>query len=76
MQPTANQRETLVEHWGIYRQAYNHFLYRLNQHDGTPEMTTLRDELPSLKKWWDDLPTCIPVRCRRLSNGCTTTLRV
>lgn len=55
MQPTTDQRDTLVEHRDIYRQAYNHFLYRLNQHDGVPEMTTLRDELPDLKKWWNDL---------------------
>src|SRR5699024_1509768 len=55
MQPIADQRETLVEHRDIYRQAYNHFLYRLNQHDGIPEMRTLRDELTSLKKWWNDL---------------------
>lgn len=55
MNPTAGQRETLARHRDIYRQAYNHFLYRLNQYDGTPDMTTLRDELPSLKKWWNDL---------------------
>jgi putative transposase len=55
MEPTAAQRETLERHRDIYRQAYNHFLHRLNQHDETPEMTTLRDELPGLKKWWNDL---------------------
>jgi putative transposase len=55
MEPTAAQRDTLERHRDIYRQAYNHFLYRLNQHDETPEMTTLRDELPGLKKWWNDL---------------------
>lgn len=53
--PTAGQRETLARHRVIYRQAYNHFLYRLNQYDGTPNMTTLRDELPDLRKWWNDL---------------------
>ena len=55
MQPTDNQRETLNRHRNIYRQAYNHFLYRLNQFDQTPSMTTLRSELPDLKKWWTDL---------------------
>ena len=55
MNPTAGQRETLARHRDIYRQAYNHFLYRLNQHDETPEMTALRVELPGLKKWWNEL---------------------
>lgn len=34
---------------------YNYFLFRLNQHDEIPAMTTLRSELPDLKQWWTDL---------------------
>ena len=50
MDPTDAHRETLDRHRDIYRQAYNHFLYRLNQHDETPDMRKLRDELPALKR--------------------------
>lgn len=55
LRPTAAHKETLVRHRNIFRQAYNHFLYRLNHSDGTPSKTALRDELPGLKEWWDDL---------------------
>jgi putative transposase len=55
MLPTDAQSERMDEHRNIYRQAYNHFLYRLNHADGHPSMTELRDELPDLKEWWTDL---------------------
>lgn len=48
MDPTGAHGETLDRHRDIYRQAYNPFLYRLDQFNGMPEMTTLRDELPNL----------------------------
>jgi putative transposase len=49
------QSERMDEHRDIYRQAYNHFLHRLNHADERPSMTDLRDELPGLKEWWTDL---------------------
>ena len=55
MFPTNAQSECMDEHRNIYRQAYNHFLYRLNHADGRTLMRDLRDELPELKKWWTDL---------------------
>jgi putative transposase len=53
--PTDAQSDRMDEHRNIYRQAYNHFLHRLNHADGRPSMTDLRDELPGLKEWWTDL---------------------
>jgi putative transposase len=53
--PTDAQSERMDKHRNIYRQAYNHFLHRLNHADGRPSMTNLRDELPDLKEWWTDL---------------------
>ena len=55
MLPTDAHSERMDEHRDIYRQAYNHFLHRLNHADGRPSITELRDELPDLKEWWDDL---------------------
>ena len=36
------------------RQIYNHFLHRLNRHDGTSAYSEQK-RLPDLKKWWSDL---------------------
>ena len=36
------------------RQVYNHFLHRLNRHDGTSAYSEQK-RLPDLKKWWSDL---------------------
>ena len=59
LEPSNSQREELDRHRNICRQLYNHTLYRLNEyqdeHGELPSMTTLRSELPDLKKWWDDL---------------------
>lgn len=53
--PTDTHRERLAWTVDTCRQVYNHFLYRLDQHEETPAMTTLRSELPDLKEWWTDL---------------------
>ncbi len=59
LKPSDAQREELDRHRNICRQLYNHTRYRLNEyrenHGELPSMTTLRSELPDLKKWWDDL---------------------
>lgn len=52
---TDAHRECLSWTVDTCRQVYNHFLFRLNQHDEIPAMTTLRSELPNLKQWWTDL---------------------
>ncbi|PSQ29662.1 transposase [Halobacteriales archaeon SW_6_65_46] len=55
LKPTETHREELLWTVDTCRQVYNHFLFRLNQHDEIPAMTTLRSELPDLKQWWTDL---------------------
>ena len=59
LEPSDAQREELDRHRDICRQLYNHTRYRLNEyrenHGELPSMTTLRSELPDLKKWWDGL---------------------
>jgi putative transposase len=55
LDPADAHRERLAWTIDTCRQVYNHFLHRLNQHDETPAMTTLRSELPGLKEWWTDL---------------------
>ncbi|QSW99621.1 RNA-guided endonuclease InsQ/TnpB family protein [Haloterrigena alkaliphila] len=59
LEPSVAQREELDRHRDICRQLYNHTRYRLNEyrenHGELPSMTTLRSELPDLKKWWNDL---------------------
>ena len=60
LKPTPAQRETLDYHRDTCRQLYNHALYRFNQipeSAGTVKqrVRTIRDELPDLKEWWDEL---------------------
>jgi len=59
LKPSDAHREALDRHRDICRQLYNHTLNRLNEyqdeHGELPSMTTLRSELPDLKKWWDGL---------------------
>ncbi|TYT61753.1 RNA-guided endonuclease InsQ/TnpB family protein [Natrialba swarupiae] len=59
LEPSDAQRKELDRHRDICRQLYNHTRYRLNEyrenHGELPSMTTLRSELPALKKWWDGL---------------------
>jgi putative transposase len=59
LEPSDAQREELDRHRDTCRQLYNHTRYRLNEyrenHGELPSMTTLRSELPDLKKWWDSL---------------------
>ena len=76
MQPTDDQRETLDRHRDIYRQAYNHFLYRLDQFEETPSMTTLRAELPGLKEWWTDLTDVYSRAFKLDKNGGRTVLHL
>jgi len=58
--PSDSQREELDRHRDICRQLYNHALYRLDQipeSAGTlnQRVRSIRDEIPSLKDWWDGL---------------------
>jgi len=60
LEPSESQRETLDYHRDTCRQLYNHALYRFNQipeDAGTVKQRVrkIRDELPSLKEWWDAL---------------------
>ena len=60
LEPTEDQRETLDYHRDTCRQLYNHALYRFNQipeSEGTVKQRVrrIRDELPVLKDWWDEL---------------------
>jgi len=57
LKPSDAMCEELDRQRDICRQVYNHFLYRLNEHDrdNIPSMSVLRSELPDLKEWWDDL---------------------
>ena len=54
LNPSDTHRETLDYHRDLYRQVYNHFLHRLNREDGTTKYGEI-NQLPSIKKWWDDL---------------------
>lgn len=60
LQPTQTQQDKLDFTLDTVRQVYNHGLYRFNQipeSEGTVKqrVTKIRDELPDLKNWWDDL---------------------
>ncbi|WP_433632026.1 RNA-guided endonuclease InsQ/TnpB family protein [Halomicrococcus sp. NG-SE-24] len=59
LKPSDAHREELDRHRDICRQTYNHFRHRLGEyrqeHGELPSMTSLRSELPDLKKWWNDL---------------------
>ncbi|SIR72223.1 putative transposase [Haladaptatus litoreus] len=52
--PSDTLRETLDTHRDLYRQVYNHFLHRLNREDETTKYGEI-NQLPSIKKWWNDL---------------------
>ncbi len=58
--PSDAHREELDRHRDICRQVYNHALYRFNripENAGTlnQRVRSIRDELPDLKQWWDEL---------------------
>ena len=58
--PTTRQRERLDWVRDTVRQVYNHALHRFNripESAGTVRQRVLqvRDELPALKDWWEDL---------------------
>jgi putative transposase len=59
LKPSDDHRKELDRHRDICRQLYNHCLYRLDEyrenHGKLPSMSSLRSELPNLKKWWDEL---------------------
>ncbi|WP_254824878.1 RNA-guided endonuclease InsQ/TnpB family protein [Haloglomus halophilum] len=60
LKPSDAQREELDRHRDICRQLYNHARYRFNEipeSAGTlnQRVRSIRDELPALKEWWDDL---------------------
>ena len=60
LEPSDAHREELDRCRDICRQVYNHALYRFNQipeNAGTlnQRVRSIRDELPSLKDWWDGL---------------------
>ncbi|MFH5801619.1 RNA-guided endonuclease InsQ/TnpB family protein [Haladaptatus sp. CMAA 1911] len=60
LEPSDAHREELDRYRDICRQLYNHALYRFNQipeNAGTlnQRVRSIRDELPSLKDWWDGL---------------------
>ena len=60
LQPTQPQQDTLKSTLDTVRQVYNHGLYRFNQlpeSTGTVKqrVTQIRNELPELKNWWDEL---------------------
>src|SRR6056297_2629091 len=60
LKPSDTHREELDRHRDICRQLYNHALYRFDQipeDAGTlnQRVRSIRDEIPSLKDWWDDL---------------------
>jgi transposase, IS605 OrfB family, central region len=60
LHPTEAQRETLDYHRDTCRQLYNHALAEFEQipeSDGTlnQRVRQVRDQLPDLKDWWDDL---------------------
>ncbi|UPV98977.1 transposase [Halorussus gelatinilyticus] len=53
LNPTEDLRERLAWTVDTCRQVYNHFLHRLNRHDGTSAYSEQK-RLPDLKKWWTD----------------------
>ena len=60
LKPSDAHREELDRHRDICRQLYNHALYRFDQileDAGTlnQRVRSIRDEIPSLKDWWDGL---------------------
>lgn len=60
LQPTQPQQDTLNSTLDTVRQVYNHGLYRFNQlpeSEGTVKQRVrqIRNELPELKNWWDEL---------------------
>ena len=60
LKPSDAHREELDRHRDICRQLYNHARYRFNEipeSAGTlnQRVRSIRDELPALKEWWDDL---------------------
>ncbi|MFC6731086.1 MULTISPECIES: transposase [unclassified Haladaptatus] len=60
LKPSDAHREELDRHRDICRQLYNHALYRFDQipeDAGTlnQRVRSIRDEIPSLKEWWDSL---------------------
>jgi len=60
LKPTESQCEALDYHRDTCRQLYNHALHRFNQIPEsmgtvTQRVRKIRDELPDLKDWWDDL---------------------
>ena len=60
LEPSDAHREELDRCRDICRQVYNHARYRFNQISedaGTlnQRVRSIRDELPSLKDWWDGL---------------------
>jgi len=60
LEPSDTQCEELDRHRDICRQLYNHALYRFDQipeSAGTlnQRVRSIRDEIPSLKDWWDGL---------------------
>jgi putative transposase len=50
LKPSDDTAEKLDRHRGICRQAYNHFLHRLNRVEDTSRCDEL-GVLPDLKKW-------------------------
>ncbi len=54
LRPSDAHREQLAWTVDTCRQAYNHFLHRLNRTDDTSAYSEQK-LLPSLKKWWSDL---------------------
>ncbi len=54
LDPSDALRETMDRHRDLYRQVYNHFLYRLNRAEGTTKHGEI-NRLPSIKEWWTDL---------------------
>ncbi len=60
LHPTEAQRETLNSHRDTCRQLYNHALTEFEQIPQsagtlTQRVRQVRDQLPDLKDWWDDL---------------------
>ena len=54
LNPTPAQAEQLAWTLDTCRQAYNHFLHRLNHVEGTSSYSE-QERLPKLKQWWTDL---------------------
>ncbi len=54
LDPSDALQESLDRHRDLYRQVYNHFLYRLNHSDETTKYGEI-NQLPSIKQWWGDL---------------------